>query len=131
MHAILLAVCFYHVLFLFQNIHTSEVQTGGEKLVYGLLVKNPHDYEYFKHFKMDNRPILQTCKELELNSYERTDHDENIAHDIFSEKGSFFTEAVTISCIIIGCICVVGVVYETFRWRMRIKKINSATANEQ
>ena len=95
----------------------SQVLRDGEKLGFGMLVKLKEDYEYLRHYISDNRPILQTCKELWLHNIEPGHHDEMTAHDVFNPNSGLFLLAVVISLLLIGVISLIGLIYEFVRWR--------------
>ena len=87
-------------------------------LGYGMLMKDMDHYEFFRHFISDNRPIIQTCKELKLHNIEPPHHDENAAHNIFLPNSGLFVQALILALLVIGFICLLGLLYEVVRWKL-------------
>ena len=105
--------------FFLEGTHLQEIKRSGENLGYGMLMKNNDDYEYLKHFISDNRPIIQTCKELKMQNMEPPHHDENATHNIFNPNSGLFMRALLFALMIIGGIFLLGLFYEIGRWKMR------------
>ena len=86
----------------------------GERMAYGVLVREEDDYQYFNEFVKHNQGVYETCALLQLNEMdEPSEHD----HDIFSTDGDVFFEFLY-GCIgVIGVIIVFGCVFEWVRQR--------------
>ena len=82
----------------------------GKKLCYGVLIKDPKVYKYFKDAVTDNRLPLEITVESEMNGLFPRQTEET---SLFSADGQQFKDAVLMIAGIICFICVYGIVYET------------------
>lgn len=86
----------------------------GEKLSYGMLVKDYGDFMYLNDYILDNLDVINTCNGLVINMYagKVNTESENL---LFSSSGDYFWPSCTTLSIVIGLIMVFGVIYEYYR----------------
>ena len=84
----------------------------GEKLAYGILVRDKEDYDYFRDAFLDNRLPLSTTQLLAWNK-----RDERVGQKekLFDPSSDIFREGMIVLVCSVGCIMVFGVAYETRR----------------
>lgn len=93
----------------------------GEKLAYGVLVKNREDYDYFRHAMEDNRIALEAAVGSLMNEqFPRVKEP-----DIFATSSEHFQDAIKIIGIIIGLIGLFGLFFEIPRNKKKLTKIFS------
>merc|ERR1711998_205611 len=69
--------------FFLQRTHRTKIDYDGEKMAYGILVKNEEAYLYFEEFIRHNQVVYETCALLLLNE---DDDALDEVHDIFSTE---------------------------------------------
>lgn len=94
-----------------KTIRTEKSYTG-EKLSYGMLVKNLAEYEFLVDFVRDNQQVINTCNELLLNDYSREVHVYEIQNPLFDVAGGMFWPSMITVSIIMALIVIFGIVYE-------------------
>ena len=92
---------------------------NGEKLSYGVLVKRHKYYEFLNSAVRDNRLSLETAVESEMNKiFPRKKQGAIIDPD----QSVLFWNIVGWIALIIGVICVAGILYEVYHLSRRLKK---------
>ena len=83
----------------------------GDKLSYGVLVKNLRDYRYLNGAVRDNRLSLETATESAMNQLFPRDSEEDAMdlQDALSQN-----DVLIWLGLIVGCICLFGFTYETY-----------------
>ena len=109
--------------FLEQTVKTKK-SFEGEKMAYGILVKDEDDYIYFNEFIKDNQAIFEICTTLDLNVMNHII--QNPEHDLFSPKGGHFYPTLIATGCTVGAMLIFGIVFELCR-RKRIKPIDVPT----
>ena len=90
-----------------------EVHPQQDRLAYGMLVKNHHDYQYFRTFFENNWLHLQACQNIK-NNHKMTSMP-NYGMDFFALKGGLLTSFLH---LLIGILCAIfcfGLIYELRR----------------
>lgn len=96
----------------------TEISYIGNKLSYGMLVKNVEDYDFFADFVIDNLNVINTCSNIVINEGSRRIRVNDVENPLFSINGGVFWPSFTIvSCLII-VMCMYGAVYEILRRRV-------------
>lgn len=80
----------------------------GEKLSYGVLVKNVEDYDYFRHAIQDNRFSLETSVGSVMNEI----FPRGTERDIFSSSGIYYQQTIKVIGIVLGLITLFGMLFE-------------------
>ena len=111
--------------FLRANTIQTEQIYKGEKLSYGILVKNLVDYEYFADFVKDTWEVLNTCDGLNINTLSGGVSIEKDYTALFDISAGFFWPSFITSSVIIVIICLFGVGYEIIRKRYDFNEIDS------
>ena len=101
-----------------KNTYRTLKEYDGEKLSYGILVRNIEDYDYFRHAILDNRLSLQTSVGSEMNEqFPRV-----MDTDLFSSSGIYYKETVKVISAILGFIILFGIFFELHNHKMLICK---------
>ena len=112
----------YHhseVSILHTSVDLSQIRYEGEKLSYGILLKNTEDYDYFSDFVLDHAQVISACNGLILNSESKVIHIKgNAENPLFSTTNELFWPSVIIWSAIIGCIVFFGIIYEWSRGKL-------------
>ena len=86
---------------------------SGEKLSYGVLVRNIDDYNYLRDAVKDNRLVLETSVDSELNAFFQSVKKVNL----FSSSGIYFLHSVKLIASILGFFSILGLFYEFYKWK--------------
>lgn len=108
----------------FKNkLRSVEKTIKGEKLSYGILVRDYEDYEYFHDYVVDNALVEETMLALEWN-FEKKEKKimEDKAVFLTSDKGPYFKQSIKIGAMFLGVIITFGFFYELYRRKSTIKK---------
>ena len=98
----------------------------GEKLSYGVLVKDADIYSYFRDAVRDNRLFLETSIGSEMNKLFPT----NNKPEIFSAHGEHFRNTMLVISVIFCMIFLFGIMYEFYQRRnVFFQKTNKWTNN--
>lgn len=89
-----------------------EIFNSGEKFSFGMLVRNKHDFHYFKRYFIDNSIRLETCNSLALNI---AIPKHNVVSGLFSIEAGVFWPFFGGCMVILSLICAFGLVYELVR----------------
>ena len=119
-------VLFYHYLsnltgheddisFIKKETIRTEKTYMGDRLAYGILVRNMDDYQYLADFVKDNREVFNTCNLLYINNMSGSVKFKTIKNALFATSGGFFWPSFIIVTTIIGVICCFGAIYELYR----------------
>ena len=113
--------------FLNNTDETMKINTG-DKLSYGVLVKNLEDFQYLNFAVRDNRLSAETVTESIMNSlFPRPKKDTVI--DPTKELLPFQFILKWIG-VVFGCLCFVGILYEGYRYVMKRRKEQKEEAGE-
>ena len=94
----------------------TEKEHTGEKMMYGILVKDKAVYTYFKEGFQDNRILTFANKALQWNKKTKL-FERKIEKVLFDPKGKYFVNAIITIAAIVGFIILFGSVYEYRRRR--------------
>jgi len=107
--------------FFLESTQRTKVDFDGEKMSYGILVREEDDYDFFEEYIRQNQVVYETCALLHLN--EEDDNGDG-HHDIFStedEDAPFYDFLYACVGIIAGII-IVGIVFEILRKYLKTEK---------
>ena len=101
--------------FLKKKTTLTDISNTEDKFMYGVLVKNWDDYDFFVDYVIDNRDVINTCNTLFLNNYTRHVKLHEMRHSLFSPSSKLFCPSLITITIIVVIICCVGAFYENRR----------------
>lgn len=99
-----------------------EMMYQGDQLAYGMLIKQKHDYDYFRTYFENNWLHLQTCHQVQNNR--KFSLMPRVETSLFSPESGLFLPFLYYSLGILGLISCFGVIYE-MRRRLVINKLNA------
>lgn len=101
----------------------------GEKLTFGILVKNREDYEFLVDFLLDNGPVINTCIGLFTNFVtQHKDVKVKQVPDDFPLSAAAWSALTVTSVALVAVLCF-GLMYEIIR-RKRMKFLKSSSPDE-
>ena len=96
--------------------HTTfaEKSLSGEKLSFGMLLKNRSDYHYLRTYIEDNWLHFDACQEIMVNGMvKRIERRRESA--LAQATDGFFFPIIKVSAILLAVVCCFGVIYEVKR----------------
>ena len=107
----------------FQKFKRTTKLNKGDKLSYGILVRDIREYKYYHDVIVDNGIVKETMIALDWNEYaQEHTHQWN---QIGSTLEPLFWESLKLGGMTIAGICLFGMVYEFSRRRGKLKNIFS------
>ena len=95
----------------------TEKTYGGDKLSFGILVKENEDYVFLKDFVMDNRLYFEICANIRFNVI--GDPKEDTEHDVFAPENGFFIPSLIGTGATVLIIFTFGLIYEITRKKFK------------